>query len=120
MDTGGSEEQFEGAPCYFWADGIVRFVSYDPGGYFTFLGVYYPEADGSVDYGHLLEGSVAVEAGEHVKAGQLMGRIGTKREGLGHSHVHARSANGDFGRRSIGPCQDQRPIITWRALGLSE
>lgn len=113
-------EEAKGAPVYAWAKGEVLYNRYHSGGYNRYIGVYYPEAGANgktVEYGHLMNGSVAVTVGSWFEPGQLLGKIGTWQDGLTYSHVHIRCGNGRI-TTAIGSCGDEHPLITWDALGL--
>ncbi len=79
-----------GSPIQAVADGVVREVSpTDNGG----LGVYVV-IDHTIDgqlvssvYAHMLEGSAAVEVGQPVKVGQLVGNVGNTGQSTG-PHLH--------------------------------
>lgn len=115
-DIGGAKSKAEGAPIYSWGRCVVRLNSYDPGGYARYIQVYFPDANWSLTLGHLLNGS-AYPVGTWFEAGDLMARIGTREDGILNSHVHLRSAPGDW-RKAIDPCSDHDPLILWRKLGL--
>lgn len=113
-----------GSPIRAWGRGYVRYNSYDAGGYNRFIGLYYPDANMSVDMGHLLNGSVRVGVGEWFEAGQVLALMGTEQDGLGRKggvedqHVHFRVGVGDWENRAVSPCNDINPYKLWKALGL--
>lgn len=107
-----------GAPIHAWGRGRVRYNAYEKDGYHRFIGLYYPDADMSVDMGHLLNGSVQVGVGKHFEAGDVLAKIGTRADGITHSHVHKRVGHGDYGSHSIPACKDVDPLILWKKLGL--
>lgn len=102
---------------YSWGRCVVRFVRYDPGGYHTFVGLYFPHVNMSMDVGHLKRGST-VRAGKWLRRGDVIGLCGTKRDGLGARHVHIRVSRGNWKQWSIPPCRDVYPGILWRKVGL--
>lgn len=110
-----------GVPGYIlaWGDGIIRFNSYDDGGYNRFIGVYFPSIDMSLDIGHLRNGDVRFrDTGDRFEQGEILASIGSKDDGLGARHVHFRAGSGHWGATAITPCKDINPYRVWQALGL--
>ncbi|MBW8762311.1 MAG: M23 family metallopeptidase [Microbacterium sp.] len=66
-----------GTPIYASADGVVTMSQDSYGGYGVTVQVQHDE-DGSVTtlYGHMNYGTRAVQPGDHVVAGQFLGRVG--------------------------------------------
>lgn len=110
-----------GAPTgnriHAWGKGRVVGRGYDTGGYNRWIQVYFPRVNMSLTLGHLRNGT-EMRVGQHFTRGRVWARIGTKADGLNHSHVHYRAARGNHGRYPIGPCEDMNPFILWKALGL--
>ncbi|MFY1593155.1 M23 family metallopeptidase [Micromonospora sp. WMMD737] len=110
-----------GAPTgnriYAWGAGRVVGRGYDPGGYNRWIQAYFPSVNMSLTLGHLLDGS-ELRVGTTFTKGTRWAKIGTRADGLNHSHVHFRAARGNHGASPIGPCEDMNPFILWDALGL--
>lgn len=85
-----------GTPIYAAADGIVTMSQDSYGGYGVTVQIQHDE-DGSVStlYGHMNYGTRAVQAGDHVVAGQFLGRVGDTGYTIGsclHFEVHINGA----------------------------
>lgn len=103
-----------GSPVYAWGNGVVLFARYG-GAYRRFIQIYYPKARMSHTLGHMLNRGYA-RAGTRVRRGQRVGYVGTRYDGINHSHIHHRVAYGRWRRRWIRACNDVHPIILWRKL----
>lgn len=82
-----------GTPIYAAADGVVTMSQDSYGGYGVTVQVKHDLGSTAVStlYGHMTYGSRAVQAGEHVVAGQFLGRVGTTGYTIGsclHFEVH--------------------------------
>ena len=85
-----------GTPIYAAADGVVTMSQDSYGGYGVTVQIQHDE-DGSVStlYGHMNYGTRAVQVGEHVVAGQFLGRVGNTGYTIGsclHFEVHINGA----------------------------
>lgn len=104
----------KGMPIYAWGRCVIRVNGYDHGGYARYVQVFFPDVNWSLTLGHLLNGST-YPVGTWFRKGQYIARVGTKRDGINHPHVHYRAAPGDW-RRAIPPCADRPPGILWNKL----
>ncbi|QNN65207.1 M23 family metallopeptidase [Sphingomonas rhizophila] len=73
-----------GTPIYATADGVVSTAGYNSGGYGNLIKVDHGKGI-ETRYGHL--SSMAVQAGQRVTRGQLIGRMGSTGRSTG-SHLH--------------------------------
>lgn len=85
-----------GTPIYASADGVVTMSQDSYGGYGVTVQIQHDE-DGSVStlYGHMNYGTRAVDVGDHVVAGQFLGRVGDTGYTIGsclHFEVHINGA----------------------------
>ena len=85
-----------GTPIYAAADGVVTMSQDSYGGYGVTVQIQHDD-DGSVStlYGHMNYGTRAVQAGDHVVAGQFLGRVGNTGYTIGsclHFEVHINGA----------------------------
>lgn len=104
-----------GMPIYTWGRCKITLNRYDLYGYHRYVQVYFPSVNMSLTLGHLRNGST-YPVGTWFKKGQYIAKVGTKREGINHPHVHYRAARGNWGRTPIPPCSDLNPAQIWNAL----
>ena len=95
-----------GTPELAVADAIVLEAGYDGGGSGNTVSIYDPVANRTYNYFHMLEQPM-VRAGEHVHAGQQLGKLGCTGSCWGdHLHFEER-----IGRGTWGPVEDPRPLL---------
>jgi murein DD-endopeptidase MepM/ murein hydrolase activator NlpD len=95
-----------GTPELAVADAIVLEAGYDDGGSGNTVSIYDPVADRTYNYFHMLE-TPMVSAGDHVTAGQQLGKLGCTGSCWGdHLHFEER-----VGRGTWGPVEDPRPLL---------
>lgn len=78
-----------GTPIQAIADGVVT-IATDQGGAYGVYVVIRHEIDGQVvesAYAHMLEGSLALQPGQAVRVGQMVGRVGDSGRSFG-AHLH--------------------------------
>jgi murein DD-endopeptidase MepM/ murein hydrolase activator NlpD len=95
-----------GTPELAVADAIVLEAGYDDGGSGNTVSIYDPAANRTYNYFHMLE-TPMVSAGDHVTAGQQLGKLGCTGSCWGdHLHFEQR-----VGRGTWGPVEDPRPLL---------
>ena len=95
-----------GTPELAVADAIVLEAGYDDGGSGNTVSIYEPAANRTYNYFHMLE-TPMVSAGDHVTAGQQLGKLGCTGSCWGdHLHFEER-----VGRGTWGPVEDPRPLL---------
>ena len=95
-----------GTPELAVADAVVLEAGYDDGGSGNTVSIYDPVANRTYNYFHMLEQPM-VSVGEHVKAGQQLGKLGCTGSCWGdHLHFEER-----IGRGTWGPVEDPRPLL---------
>jgi murein DD-endopeptidase MepM/ murein hydrolase activator NlpD len=94
-----------GTPELAVSDAVVIDAGYE-GGSGNYASIYDPAADRTYNYFHMLEPAM-VSAGEHVIAGQQLGKLGCTGSCWGdHLHFEER-----IGRDTWGPVMDPRPLL---------
>ncbi len=94
-----------GTPELAVSDAVVIETGYD-GGSGNYASIYDSAADRTYNYFHMLEPAM-VSAGEHVTAGQQLGKLGCTGSCWGdHLHFEERT-----GRGTWGPVLDPRPLL---------
>lgn len=97
--TLGGKEEYHGGldlvgiddkTVYAIADGIVDAVPYEANGFGYYVRQKLPDGR-RIYYGHMAKGSIVVKAGQNIKVGDKLGRMGNTGNSTGaHTHVEIR------------------------------